>query len=1023
LVALFVTFAAGCADDPDGGDGGVADGGVVDAGSDVESEVDASDPSDPPPIDQDAGRDAGDTTSTTWDLGIPDDDVEPEMFTLDRVVPPSGPVEGGNRVRIVGENLDGEMQVFFGSREADFRLSGGALVGPAPEASRPGTVAVKVIDEDGETRSLPKAYEYVSELSVNEITPSRVPTDGGVAVRIRGEGFSDPTAVSFAGNSALDVERLDETLLRVAVPPGQPGPADVRLTNSNESLVVDEGLKYFDELAIGRVSPAAGSTAGGETVTLEVAGLGSEADVYFGNDPAMVRDVDPRVGEVEVETPPHASGLVDVSVESAGDATLRADTFLYSDDDGPRIAAIHPDHGSTAGGTEVTIVGRGLDVASPSFRFGEREATNLSVDSTVVRVETPVGTAGTVDVALTSSGSEVARATSAFEYRRALELMSASPGSGPASGGTEVTLEGTGFTDVERVQFGGLPAEFEVVSDERLRATAPPHTPGRVDVTVERDGMEARLEEAFTYTTDLEIWGFGPARGSIAGGTYVEVRGKGFVGRVEAKLDGTEAQEVRRIDRNNIYLYTPPHPEGDAELTVGAGEQTASGPYRYEYFNPASRYGGVSGGRVDGAVNVTVLAQGGGPLSGAFVMLSPRADTPYTGTTDANGQITLSGPDIMGPQTVTATAKGFSSATVRSVNAENVTVFLRKMNPENGSGGGGGGGPPVGVIRGEVEAPSKMADPGDRKTYDVAFVRTTQSEIRSQTPDPGEGSVVVEGGEYEIKSRIGDLAVVAQCGVYDEERQEFEPRYIGVNRYVTVSDGGEYEADISCDVPLDQSLEVKIQNPIFSPSGPDTNVARVYWDFGFEGVFPSPTNARGMDSLLMVEDQPALDGKLSDVTFSVVGGSFTGSGSPSSQTQVHDVADVSTRVQLPPLIDVPEPIEPRPGGELDGREIRFQTAGPYYPDMYSIYLLNRQGRPFWRYFMSGESTSITLPDFPDLSFLPADQRPEPITSGRAFVLIVGIDSREVTFDNFTYQDLSFSNWRGYATTRWGFDIP
>ena len=267
------------------------------------------------------------------------------------------------------------------------------------------------------------------------------------------------------------------------------------------------------------------------------------------------------------------------------------------------------------------------------------------------------------------------------------------------------------------------------------------------------------------------------------------------------------------------------------------------------------------------------------------------------------------------------------------------------------------------------------------------------------------------------------MTVVALCGTYHDAADEFEPKYMGVRRYLNVSDGETYEANLKCDIPLDQSLDVKIQNPIFAPGGPDTNLAQVYWDFGFEGVFQAPTSGRGMSELLTVENQPSLEGEISDITFSVVGGSFTGTGSPSSQTQLNDIGSVDQTVVLPPLVDVPEPVDPVAGGELSGREIRFQAAGPHYPDMYYIYLLNQKGRPFWHYFMSGKSTTIALPEFPDFSFLPMDQRPEPMAQGQAFVLILGIDARQATFDNFTYQDLSFGSWIGYSITRWGFTIP
>jgi hypothetical protein len=59
------------------------------------------------------------------------------------------------------------------------------------------------------------------------------------------------------------------------------------------------------------------------------------------------------------------------------------------------------------------------------------------------------------------------------------------PNSGPTTGGTMVTITGTGFDCVSGVSFGGTPAAtFTVVSPTEITATSPAGTAGTVDVTV-----------------------------------------------------------------------------------------------------------------------------------------------------------------------------------------------------------------------------------------------------------------------------------------------------------------------------------------------------------------------------------------------------------------------------------------------------------------------------------------------------------------------------------------------------------
>jgi hypothetical protein len=59
------------------------------------------------------------------------------------------------------------------------------------------------------------------------------------------------------------------------------------------------------------------------------------------------------------------------------------------------------------------------------------------------------------------------------------------PTTGPAAGRNWVTITGTGFAGAGAVRFGGTPAlSFVVVSATEIRAEAPPHPAGTVDVTV-----------------------------------------------------------------------------------------------------------------------------------------------------------------------------------------------------------------------------------------------------------------------------------------------------------------------------------------------------------------------------------------------------------------------------------------------------------------------------------------------------------------------------------------------------------
>jgi len=81
-------------------------------------------------------------------------------------------------------------------------------------------------------------------------------------------------------------------------------------------------------------------------------------------------------------------------------------------------------------------------------------------------------------------------------------VSSISPTSGPAAGGTTVTIIGSGFIGAADVSFGGIGASnFKVDSDTQITAVVPPGSSGTVvDVTVTTTPTGTSAAAQFTYT-------------------------------------------------------------------------------------------------------------------------------------------------------------------------------------------------------------------------------------------------------------------------------------------------------------------------------------------------------------------------------------------------------------------------------------------------------------------------------------------------------------------------------------------
>ncbi|MBA2664178.1 MAG: IPT/TIG domain-containing protein, partial [Bradymonadaceae bacterium] len=964
----------------------------------------------------DTGRRPPRDGGPAWDWDVDDDNHG--LFQLDGVIPPTGPVSGGTRVQLRGRGFDVNTRVFFGSQEMVVRLSGAHLIGKTPPASGPGPVSIRAIAPDGTTRNLTDGFDYTADISVDSIVPRRLPTQGGVEVQIHGNGFASPMGVSFSGRSAARVEVVHETLLRVVVPAHPRGLADLRLTSPSQSVVIEQAVEYYEPLSIERVTPSSGPLAGGQSVTLQGKGFNSATEVYFGQARAQVQSVDAGAGSIRVLTPAASAGLSAVSVKNATDNFRLDDAYFYRANGALRLGALHPNFGPTTGGTEVWLVGYGFDVANLRIRFGATLATVINAGPDHALVRAPAGSVGSVDVVMLSGTNELDRVVNGFDYRAAITIDSLTPTTGSATGNQSVTIKGSGFSGAERVYFGTLSAGFQIISPTEIRATTPAHGAGLVDVVVSANGIEARRKDAYRFTDSLEVWGFSPVRGAIAGGTYVALRGTGFSGLLSVDLGGKAATEVRRLDDNNLYFMTPAQGPGEVTVELTAGDLQARAPYPFVYFNPINTFGGASGAEVLGSVNITVLAMGGSAVANAFVMLSTRSETPYQGLTDANGQLTLSGPGVLGAQTVTATAAGHSTTTLQAIDAENITIFLMPLDGEGG--GAAGDPPPFGTISGKIINKGKRANhEGDGVVYDMAIVRTTQAHIQGPVMNPGPGSMVLrDESTYEIRSRVGDIALIGLCGTYNETTDTFTADFMAVERFMNVTNRGTYRVDLECDIALDQTAQVKLINPIYSPQGPDNNIVNIFWNFGFEGVYPSPTRGRGLDSVLEIPGQPSQDGELADISHIVVGGSYTSNFAPYTQTSRTNIADFSEVVALPPLLDVPELVSPHPGGTVVNNRIRFRASGPYYPDFFWVVVRNLQGMPIWQFIVPGTETMVTLPEFPSFAHLPYEQRPEPLAPGPLYLVIYGVRIPNFTYESFSYNDLSAERWEAFSVASW-----
>ena len=130
---------------------------------------------------------------------------------------------------------------------------------------------------------------------------------------------------------------------------------------------------------------------------------------------------------------------------------------------------------------------------------------SATIDIEVRSARTPVPTSRDTEVVVASNTADPIPENDVdltpLATTAAPTIDSVTPGSGPESGGTEVTVDGTNLTTETTVEIGGVPCEPVIfVTTSQLVCTTGPQDPGVFDVVVTTaDGQTATLVGGFTY--------------------------------------------------------------------------------------------------------------------------------------------------------------------------------------------------------------------------------------------------------------------------------------------------------------------------------------------------------------------------------------------------------------------------------------------------------------------------------------------------------------------------------------------
>ena len=248
------------------------------------------------------------------------------------VDPASGPTAGGTVVTILGSSFTGATAVDFGGVPASFSI---ANDGSITAVSPPGAGTVDITVTTGAGTSAANVYDqfaYVAAPVVAGVSPSAGPLAGGTLVLVTGSGFTGATEVDVGGVPVSFSVQDDATLYALTPAAAAAGPVDVTVVGPGGTSAASaaDQFTFVAAPSVSGVSPAAGSVAGGDAVTITGTGFTGVTEVDFGGVPAAFVVGDD--GTITATSPPGTAGTVDVTVTGPGgtSAASPADAFTYS---------------------------------------------------------------------------------------------------------------------------------------------------------------------------------------------------------------------------------------------------------------------------------------------------------------------------------------------------------------------------------------------------------------------------------------------------------------------------------------------------------------------------------------------------------------------------------------------------------------------------------------------------------------------------------------------------------------------
>lgn len=517
--------------------------------------------------------------------------------TITAITPNGGPPGISIPIKITGTSFYSGATVLIGTKSCTVTaVSSSEITCTTPNDLTAGTsYDVKVTNLDGQFRTSSGGFTSSNPPTISYLSPNVGPIGGGSSVNIIGTGFKTGAKVKFNNGTEILATFNSSVSLSVTTPVSLvSGAVSVMVTNSDgQSAMLNSGYIYLRQPSVTSVSPNQGPIAGGTTVTITGTDFFAGATVKVGSGDCLNVNVLSSTS-ITCLLPGQTAGAKTVEVKNSDNqvGSLASGYTYYA---APVISGISPTSGRTTGGTLLTISGSGFRSGS-AISVGTVTCdvdVNTISDSSIKCITRP-GEVGSYKVKVTNiDGQQFESTSELFTYRGLPTISSLSPISGPASGGTTLTITGTNFFSGDKIVLGDPNASpyqtFDCNNISRVDSTTmtcvTPAKAARVyDVMVKSSDATTQYKQ-FTYRPAPVISDVTPSSGVQAGGTSIMITGTGIDAQTVVKVGGKTCTNADFKSNTSLTITcsTPPSSVGaqKVELSVvnidGQSTTSASG--------------------------------------------------------------------------------------------------------------------------------------------------------------------------------------------------------------------------------------------------------------------------------------------------------------------------------------------------------------------------------------------------------------------------------------------------------------